>query len=104
MKPYKFPEHIPYEPQPDWIIDLKHEESDMTPHEQELFEQLMEQLNGVIDTVCAIQTCLRERAETEKPEASAEDINTLKLMLETETERANTAEKKLNAVLGALNG
>lgn len=104
MIPYTFPEHVPFEPQPDWITDTQHEEIDMTPHETELFEQLMDQLNGVIDTVGAIQTCLKERPDSQAAGNNSDEINTLKMMLETEKERANTAEKKLNAVLGALNG
>ena len=103
MKLYRFPEHIPYDPQPDWITDTLHEDIDMTENTEKLFNELIERLSGVLDCVDKLKETLNTEVPSQGQE-SAEDINVLRTMLEAETERANTAETKLKAVLGALNG
>lgn len=103
MEPYKFPEHIPFDPQPDWITDTTHEDDDMTPETEKLFNDLMNQLGGVIDTLEQLKTNVNNENNTQSS-TSDDEVNVLRMMLETEKERANAAEGKLKAVLGALNG
>lgn len=94
MERYEFPRHVPMEAQPAWITDTLEEEKDMG---EDLFDKLMTQLAGVIDTVEE----LKKEANNKQPQ-NTEELNTLRMMLETEKERANAAESKLKVVVEAL--
>jgi methionyl-tRNA formyltransferase len=101
---YPFPKHEPYEPQPDWVT---HEEmeKDMSKELNDLYDQLISQIGMVLDTVEKLK---EKSAETTSEEHSNEEyeeqISTLKVMLEAESQKAQTAENKLKAIMSALGG
>lgn len=100
MSPYKYPEHVPQEPQPDWITtDTIDKETDMEQTLDQLLEKLTEQTVALLETLEALKNANKNTGSS----VSEEELNTTKMMLEAERQRADAAEKKLKVIMGALN-